>query len=160
MAKKNPFIEELRELGVTDYQRRKLRELQKEYEESDIYKRIEKANQALLGERIRPVSLNYETTIKLLNYNIYNDINSILKDYKQGITLIEQGTTKDYEDYVNKLADELQEIGVYNATEGNLKDADLKDIEFWYSEYKRYEDIGNAGGMQYSREKIIGILGG
>lgn len=160
MAKKNPFIQELRELGVTDYQRRKLRELQKEYEESNAYKKIEETNLELMGERIRPVSLSYETTIKLLNYNIYNDINSILKDYKQGITLVEQGTTKEFEEYIKKLADELQEIGVYNATKDRLKDADLEDVEFWYSEYKRYEDIGNAGGMQYSREKIIGILGG
>lgn len=159
MSKKNPLITELREMGVTDYQRRKIRELEKEYQSSDAYKKIEQLNYELLGERVRPVTMNYDTAIKLLKYNIYGNIQSVIKEYQNTLLLVEQGTTKEYEDYINSLAEELQDIGVTNATPETLKSADLKGIEFWYSEYQHYQDSGNEGGMFYTRQKIEGLLG-
>ena len=158
MAKKNPLIEELRELGVNDYQRRKLRELEREFQESGAYKKIEEANLELMGERVRPVSLSYETALRLLQYNMYGNINGIIKEYKTSLMLIDQGTTKEYEDYIYNLANELQDIGVTNATPDRLKEVVLKDIEFWYAEYKNYENSGNGGGMQHSRGKIEALL--
>ena len=158
MAKKNPLIEELRELGVTDYQRKKLRQLEREFQESGAYKQIEETNLELMGERIRPVSLSYDTAVRLLKYNIYGNIDSIIKEYQTAIMYVNQGTTKEYEDYINKMAEELQEIGIYNATPEKLKDADTKTVEFWYSEYKKYENTGNSGGMHHAREKIISTL--
>lgn len=158
MAKKNPLISELREMGVTDYQRRKIRELEKKYQSSDAYKKIEQINYDLLGERIRPVSMSYDTAIKLLKYNIYGNIQSVIKDYENALLLVEQGTTKEYEDYINKLSEELQDIGVPNATPDKFRNANLNNIEYWYSAYKRYEDIGNEGGMFYARGKIEGLL--
>ena len=158
MSKKNPLIEELRDLGVTDYQRRKLRELEREFQESGAYKKIEEANLELMGERVRPVTLSYETALRLLQYNMYGNIKGIIKEYKNALMLIDQGTTKEYEDYIYNLANELQDIGVTNATPERLKEADLKDIEFWYSEYKKYEDSGNVAGMQHARGKIEALL--
>lgn len=158
MAKKNPLISELREMGVTDYQRRKIRELEKEYQSADAYKKIEQLNYELLGERVRPVSMSYDTAIKLLKYDIYGNIQSVIKEYENALLLVEQGTTKEYEDYINSLSEELQDIGVPNATPDKLRNADLKSIEFWYSEYQHYQDSGNEGGMFYTRGKIEGLI--
>ena len=158
MAKKNPLITELREMGVSDYYRRKIREIGKEFQETGAYEKIEQMNYELMGERIRPVTMNYDTAIKLLKYNIDGNIQSAIKEYKNALLLVDQGTTKEYEGYINILAEELQDIGVTNAAPETLKSADLKGIEFWYSEYQHYQDTGNEGGMFYTRQKIEGLL--
>lgn len=154
MAKKNPIIQELRDLGVSDYERRKLRELARDYEADNTYSEIERLNQELLGERISPVTLNYETALRLLEYNVYGNIREIIADYKQAKMYVDQGTTTQYEQYIDKLFNELVDIGVQGITKDNLKNADLATVEYWYSYYKQYELVGNEAGMKKAKGEL------
>ena len=154
MAKKNPLIQELRDMGVSDYERRKLRELAREYEAGDTYSKIEKLNKELLGERVSPVTLNYETALRLLEYNVYGNIREIIADYKQAKMYVDQGTTIEYEAYIDKLYNELVDIGVQGITKGALKDSNLATVEYWYSFYKQYELMGNGYGMEKAKTEL------
>lgn len=158
MASKNPFIQELKDLGVTNEQLEQLKELQKRYEDSDAYSKISKANSNLLGEPIRPMTLSYETAYRLMEYNVYGSIQQIIEQYENALILIDEGTTQEYESYISKLAEELQEIGVINAIHSKLKSSDLKKIEFYYAIYKKYEAGNNQGGMSYARQKINELI--
>ena len=159
MAKKNPFIQQLRELGVSDYERRLLRNVQREYEKGDVYSDIERLNYSLMKERVRPITLNYENAVRMLEYNIYGNIREIIKSYEQGIMYVNQGTTSEYEHYVERLAEELQDVGITSATPQRLKQANLANIEYYYSEFKTYEQNGNSTGMSKAKAKIEVELG-
>lgn len=159
MAKKNPFIQQLRDLGVTDYERRLLRNLQKEYEQKNAYSEIERLNYSLMKERVKPVTLNYENAVRLLQYNMYGNIREVINAYQQGLAYVDQGTTSEYEDYIERLAEELQDVGITVATPSNLKKANLGNIEYWYSEYKKYEANGDSQGMSKAREHIEAEIG-
>lgn len=159
MAKKNQFLEELRELGATESQLNQLRQLKNEFEENDIYSTIEERNAELLGESVRPITLSYETALKLLKYNVYGNIQDIIKEYGNAKLMVEQGTTAEYEDYVKSFADRLQQYGVYNATAENLKSANLAEIEEWASIYDKYEAMNNDKGMEIARYNITRIIG-
>lgn len=154
MPKKNPLIEELRDLGVSDYERRKLRELSRELEAGDTYATIEQLNKQLLNERVRPVTLNYETAIRLLKYNVYGSIQEIVEEYKTAKMYVEQGTTKEYEEYIDKLYNELKDVGVEGVTPSALKSSNLTNVEYYYGRYKYYEEIGNKEGMEWAKGKI------
>lgn len=158
MAKKNDFLQELIDMGATESQLKELRNIQSIYKEKDIYSKIEKTNNELLGERVKPLTLSYETAVRLIKYNVFSNIQGVLDSYKNAILLVDQGSTQQFEDYTNKLAEELQDIGAYNATPEKLRRTKLDELEFWYSKYRKYELAGHIGGMQYAREKIIELL--
>lgn len=159
MANKIDYLKELQDLGVTQSQIKQIDELREVYNKNKLYSKIEKANEQLLGERVRPLSMSYETAYRLLQYNIYGNVDNIIQQYENAILLINQGTTAEYEDYVSKLAEELQDVGIYNATTSALKDTDLSKVEDLYKQYKNYEATNNRGGMINTREKIIAIIG-
>ena len=160
MQSKVNWLQELKNLGATDEQLKQLKNLQDLYKSNDTYNKIEKLNKQLLGERVRPVTISYENAYRMLNYNVYNTIQGIIDEYRRGYSLVEQGTTSEFQNYINTLAEELQDIGVYNATVSSIQPSMLEDIEYYYTMYKRYEDTGNSNGMSYAREKIISIIGG
>lgn len=158
MAKKNPFIQQLRDMGVTDYQRRKLRNLMRELEENDYYEEIASTNEELLGENVRPMTLSYETAVRLLQYNVYGNIQEVIEKYGQAIMYIEQGTTQEFEEYLDKFANELQDIGI-TATKDVLREADLENVQYLYSEFRTYEAMADEGGMYATKYKIKKELG-
>lgn len=158
MAKKNPFIQQLRDMGVTDYQRKKLRNLMRELEENDYYEEIASTNKELLGENVRPMTLSYETALRLLQYNVYGNIQEVIESYGQAIMYIEQGTTQEFEDYLDRFADELQDIGI-TVTKDMLREADLENAQYLYSEFRKYEAMGDSGGMYATKRKLKNELG-
>lgn len=152
------FLRELKELGATDSDIKQLNQLKNKMEGNDLYDKIGKMNEKLMGERVRPLTLSYETAVRLLKYNVYSNVKAIISSYNSAILLVEQGTTAEYEDYLQKFSEELQDAGIHNAITANLRKANLENIEFWYSKYKEYENMGNGQGMSYAREQIISII--
>lgn len=158
MAKKNPIIQELRDMGVSDYERRKLREVIRELEENDYYEQIADLNQEVLGENVIPMTLSYETALRLLQYNVYGNIQDIIVEYKNAIKNVDQGTTTEIEDYLDRFANELQDIGIA-VTKDDLRDIDLENIQYLYTEFRKYEAMGDNGGMYGTKRKIELELG-
>lgn len=154
---KNPLIEELRNLGVTDYERRLLRELDKKLRASDIYNRAEDLNIKLLGQASRPASLSYETAVNAIKYGGYT-ARDLISEYKEEAKNVQSGTTSEYERYLEKLAEELEQIGV-PTTVDNLRRADIGRVEYHLAEFRRYEAVGNDIGMEKHRDILIGLVG-
>ena len=158
MARKNPLIEELRDLGVSDYERRLLRQLSQEFERGDVYSGIEQLNRQLLDQAIKPVKLDYNTAVNLIKYGGYT-VDEVIQQYKGELSAYKQGTTSSYEDWLERFTEELQDIGVTNATKENVRNADRGRLEYLYGRFRHYEFTGDLNGMEKTIRQIENELG-
>lgn len=145
----------MRELGVSDRDRKQIRKLMREYEERNAYNRIEALNRGLVGNRVRPQTLNYETVMNLLEYNIYDNANEIIDRYKQELDYLDKGTTSKFQNYLDNLIDILDDIGISNTQViRDMSKEELDNIEYLLERYNAYKDTGNVGGMEWARNHI------
>lgn len=157
--RKDINISRLRGLGVTDWQRRKLRELMREYEAYDLYSHISRLNNQLLGYGVTKQYLNYETAASMLEQGVYANINELLKDYREEKKNIEEGNTSEYSNYLQDWCDKIKENFGIDVTPDYLdREVDMPSLEYFYGVYKQYEDMGNGYAEQWAQERVIDML--
>ena len=147
---RNTLIKTLRELGVSDKERKEMRELAKEFEAQNVYKEVDKINQQVLGESIRPATLNYENMIRTMSYT-GKDFSEILDEYRETLRNLESGTTNEAQQYYQNVVADLERLGFYvsnetiqNIDQNGLLDELIERIIF----LQRYETISNKGGVR------------
>ena len=57
---RNYYVKLFREAGVTDKQRKELREIMREFEVDNVYDTIQERNQQVFNEMITPAQINYQ----------------------------------------------------------------------------------------------------
>ena len=156
---KNSIVQQLRDLGVSDYERRQIRELSRFYEDNDLYREIAEKNIDVLEENIYPITLNYETAMRMLKYG---DVNArvLIDEYKQAKLMIMNGTTVEIEKTLDSLIQELQDIGVVNATRETVDSSDIGFLQEQIARYNKYKASGEEYLASKTRNDIIEYLGG
>lgn len=157
--RKDIDVSRLRDLGVTDWQRRKLREVMREYEAYDLYSHISRLNNQLLGYGVTKQYLNYDTAASMLEQGVYANIDELLKDYREEKKNIEEGNTSEYTGYLKDWSNTIKEyFGIDVSPEHLDREVDMPSLEYFFDVYKRYEDSGNSYAQQWAEERVIEML--
>lgn len=157
---KNSLVQQLRDLGVSDYERRQIRELSRFYEDNDLYREIASKNKEILGENTYPITLNYETAVRMIKYGVVDNVKALIDEYKQAKLMIMNDTTIEIEKTLDNLIQELQDIGVVNATRETVSSSDIGFLQDQISRYNKYNSSGENYLASKTRDEIIEYLGG
>lgn len=160
--KRNPYIQQLRELGISDYERRKIRELEKRLQEKDFYSTIKERNRAFFQEEVGLLELNYQNLITHIKYGSGN-VRQVIKEYEEELRAVEQGTTVDIERYSERRALELQELGLPVTQEQVLQipemsQKDLNKLLGYEESLRGLIEKGETKHALHKREQIMEIL--
>ena len=117
---RNTLIKTLRELGVSDSERREMRELARELQNENFYKNVEQINREVLGDSITRTQLNYENMLRNMSYS-GKSFKEVLEDYREEQRNVEQGTTSSVESYFQAVSSDLHRLFFPQATPNILK---------------------------------------
>lgn len=115
------YIDELRGLGATEKELKELRQLQQQFENEDLYTKIEQENKRVLGEAIRPAEISYETAYNSVKYGAVGNVSQYNQSYKEEAKAYKSGTTVDINQSYESMVDTLNDMGL-DITVDELRD--------------------------------------
>ena len=166
MAGRNKLVAYLRDLGVSDWERRQLRELGKLYNNTNAYNEIRQLNYQVLDSRQAPMELTYESIAGQIEYG-GKTVKEILGEYRQQIYDYHQGSTTAINDFVTNRLDYLRNNFSYDSnvvSDKNVIDAYIDNANFrekfdtYYMEVEKYNESGDNAGAYYWYNKLISLI--
>lgn len=161
MARKNEWLEKLRDYGANDYQLRKLRRLARQFEEDDIYEKIGKYNEKILDTYIRPTDINYENVFNAMDF-FNKDIKDVIADYEKQFRYIQEGTTQEATNYYNRIEEELKDYGIFSVFAVKyLAENDFVNFQILLDlldKLKKYDEIADTKRAENLKKHIQSII--